>query len=307
MIYVARSNGDASAIGKVDINFGPITTFRPWSVSGPTYTNMKSVFVSPTKLYITGSSAVSVGDKNGLNKDWQYAATATTIGITIDTSGNIYYLDIGFPAGTALKKLNSAGALIGSYGANGAGVDELAGTAGQVIEYRGLLYIADGNNNRIVIRNSSTLGGVGSINVAGGTFFHAYCMIIDKSFIYVGGSDAGGNSGLKKYSLGGALLGSNISVAGAGDTQFNLSTGAGITTDGTYLYITDNGNNRLKKHLCSDLSYVSKLAWGITPYQISCDEWWNMMYGNISYSQSFAAGRGRPRRFVKTFNPADII
>jgi hypothetical protein len=36
----------------------------------------------------------------------------------------------------------------------------------------------------------------------------------------------------------------------------------GITTDGTHLFINDSNNNRIKKHLCSDLSYVSELTHG---------------------------------------------
>lgn len=49
---------------------------------------------------------------------------------------------------------------------------------------------------------------------------------------------------------------SSIGTFGTGNDQFKFPED--ITTDGTYLYIADSGNQRIQKRLASDLSFVAK-------------------------------------------------
>jgi hypothetical protein len=70
-----------------------------------------------------------------------------------------------------------------------------------------------------------------------------------------------------------------VGTQGSGDDQFDAPQG--ICTDGTYLYICDKENERIKKHLCSTGAYVAKLgtygtALGqfITPTGICTDGTW---------------------------------
>jgi hypothetical protein len=52
---------------------------------------------------------------------------------------------------------------------------------------------------------------------------------------------------------------SKIGTTGAGNDQFNLAEG--IATDGTNIWVGDTQNLRIVKRLCSDLSYVSEVAY----------------------------------------------
>lgn len=306
MLFIAR-RAVSSRVGSVNANLGAVTELTPWTGVPITYANLQGCWVTPTKLIISGDGFVSQGSRDAITRDWQYVASNFIRSVSADQTGNVYYLDVAFTGGTALKQLSASGVLLNSYGANGAGVDQLSSTANQIITNSTLLYIADGSNRRIVIRNVSDLSFAGSIAVAGGTNYAAYGVALSKTNIFTVGVDLAGNAGLKKFTLGGVLVDTNTPVIGAGDTQFSNSANSSINTDGSYLYIADNGNNRIKRHLCADLSYVDQLAWGAQPFEISSDEWWNYYYGNISYAQSFASGRGRPRRVLKAFNPADII
>lgn len=65
---------------------------------------------------------------------------------------------------------------------------------------------------------------------------------------------------LEKRDLSTLDVVASIGGTGSGNNQF-ITTFYGptcIATDGTHIYVADGGNGRIKKHLCSDLSYVSQ-------------------------------------------------
>lgn len=47
-------------------------------------------------------------------------------------------------------------------------------------------------------------------------------------------------------------------ITGSGNNEFNIIRD--ICTDGTHLYIVDSGNRRIKKYLCSDLTYIDQIT-----------------------------------------------
>jgi DNA-binding beta-propeller fold protein YncE len=63
---------------------------------------------------------------------------------------------------------------------------------------------------------------------------------------------------LRKISLSDLSTVQSFGSFGSGNDQFNGP--AGIVNDGTYIYITDAGNQRVVKRLISDFSYVAKVG-----------------------------------------------
>lgn len=65
---------------------------------------------------------------------------------------------------------------------------------------------------------------------------------------------------LQKRDLETYALITQIGSTGSGDNQFITSFygPSNICTDGTFIYVADGDNNRIKKHLASDLSFVQK-------------------------------------------------
>ena len=93
--------------------------------------------------------------------------------------------------------------------------------------------------------------------------------------------------------------------AGTGDDQFSSPYG-NIGYDGTYLYIADSGNNRIKKHLASDGSFVSKI--GSQGQAQDDDRFWNpgglqLTNYNLVPDPPFASAQGGILENTISWNP----
>ena len=121
-------------------------------------------------------------------------------------------------------------------------------------------YIADTGNDRIkqhLCSDMSFVDEVGSSGTGDDEFDAPYDVCSDNTHIYI--TDGGNNDRISKRlcsDISSLVLkfGSN----GSGDGEF--SNPHGICTDGTHLYIVDTGNHRIKKHKCSDLTYVTQIG-----------------------------------------------
>jgi len=126
------------------------------------------------------------------------------------------------------------------------------------------LYICDRWNNRIVKRKCSDLSydsKFGTFGYGDDNFNYPWGICTDNTHIYVSDS---GNHRIKKHKCSDLSYVSKIGSQGTGDDQFLYP--ADSCTDNTHIYICDGGrlpigsNDRVKKHKCSDLSYVSKIG-----------------------------------------------
>jgi hypothetical protein len=141
---------------------------------------------------------------------------------------------------------------LSSWGKKGSLQGEFNTPKGVALDSLGNLYVADFGNQRVQKFNSSwtyvaELTGIGAIDIAVDSSNNLYisdsirnCIWkIDSSFTPV----------------------TSIGSYGAGDYQFN--TPAGVAVAGSYIYVADNGNNRISKFvnsLSDPGSYVTQ--WG---------------------------------------------
>ena len=121
------------------------------------------------------------------------------------------------------------------------------------------LYICDYTNARIVKRLMSDLSYVDEVNTWDGNAFSLiYDICTDNTYLYIINNTATPTSEIVVLSCLDLSYVKNYGVYGNADAQIN--TPYGICTDGTHLYISDTANHRIKKHTCSDFTYVSKLG-----------------------------------------------
>ena len=193
-------------------------------------------------------------------------------GIALDTAGNIYIAD---RFNHVIRFVNIATGIIttvaGQGGFNGFGGDGGPATSAQLnlpenisLDKKGNLYIADGNNNKIRVVNTSgiisTFAGVGTIGYSGdgaaataAQLSYPICVLADTATGKVYVSDLN-NHRIRVIDTFGII----ISFAGAGTSgfsgdgaaaisaQLNYPNGIALDTNGT-LYIADAANNRIRK------------------------------------------------------------
>lgn len=114
------------------------------------------------------------------------------------------------------------------------------------------IYVSDDVNNRVqkfLISDGSFVG-----KTADNVTRPWGCVYWD-GFIYVGCFAGTYAQTIRKFDAETLIYQSAFGSVGSGDDQFNNPRG--MTTDGTYLYIADYNNNRIKKHLL-DGTYVAK-------------------------------------------------
>lgn len=175
----------------------------------------------------------------------------------IDTDGT--YLYIADKTNCRIKKhLCSTGAYVAKLGSYGT-------TLGKFITPTGIctdgtwLYITEGNPGATPLLKKhlcSDLSGVDQIS-ADGHLDDTNCLDIctDGASLYLVNANNGTLNSIFRYTLALVYV-SEYGANGTGDTQF--ATPYGICTDKTYLYVTDTGNARIKKHLVADYSYVAQ-------------------------------------------------
>lgn len=203
-----------------------------------------------TSALVYSSKYGSVGTGNG-----QFSSNNGPYGIAHDGSDNAFVVDRG---NSRVQKFNSAGTyqsqfgtfddgtpavggsdiwtLQNTYGSLGT-LDDNFNTPGQVAvdEANDRIYIADTFNNRLIVRTLST--GAYSARITGLTTPLGVC--VDSSGnVYV----TYNTTSVRKYSSALALQWTISPVA----SQFTH-----ITTDGTRLYVTDTGLQKVYKRLCS--------------------------------------------------------
>lgn len=174
----------------------------------------------------------------------KFGTSATLNGpseIAVDSSGNAFVADTN---NNRIKKFDSAGNLVATYGASGTGTPAVGGTPqlngirDVALDASGNLYVADMTNNRVQkLSNSGTF-----ISVITG-LNRPRCVEIDGSGnLFVTNTEA---NQVRKYDSAGALVGSWGS-AGTTDGQFNWPVGLATDSSGN-VYVTDYNNHRVQK------------------------------------------------------------
>ncbi|MDD5762115.1 MAG: hypothetical protein PHP88_06335, partial [bacterium] len=219
----------------------------------------------------------------------------------ITTEGTyLYVADSG--NNTIRKIVISSGAvttLAGTAGSSGS--TDGTGTAARFSSPYGIttdgtyLYVADSGNNtirKIVISSGAvtTLAGTaGYSGYADGTgaaarFYIPYGITMDGNYLYVADS---GNNTIRKIVISSGAVTTLAGTAGSSGSTDGTGTAArfydpyGITTDGTYLYVVDSGNNTIRKIVISS-GAVTTLA------------------GTAGYS-GYADGTGTAARFHDSY------
>jgi len=129
------------------------------------------------------------------------------------------------------------------------------------------IFVADTYNHRIVkraVEDMSYLAEVGTEGTGTTQFNLPKGITNDGNYVYVVDS---GNNRITKRFINGLILGDDFAyvseIGTEGSGADNFSSPSGITTDGTYLYVVDTGNNRIVKRRCFDLTYVEEAgSWG---------------------------------------------
>lgn len=202
------------------------------------------------------------------------------------------------------KHLCSDLSYVSQIGSQGSGDDQFDFPRGITTDGTHL-YIVDGNNHRIKKHLCSDLSYVskfGSSGTGDNQFSSPKYITTDGTYLYI--TETGTIDRLRKNLCSDLSFVAKLGSFGSGDDQFNDPYG--ITTDGTYLYVCDRDNNRIKKHLCSDLTYNSQVAtafglvFGITTdgthiYFVSGTQhkMWKYLASDLSYvSQTGSQGSG---------------
>lgn len=164
-------------------------------------------------------------------------------GITADADGNIYVCD---QANYRIKKIPPAGGT-GTviYGGNGpgAGLNQLASSAGwQLAVYNGLLYVPDPSNNRVLRMGLD--GSNPEVYLAIGNIY--YIAFDSFGAIYCGGV---GTHTIVKYPFGSSTPTTVAGFGGYGSGTAQITNPGGICVDDQdRLYVADTGNHRIMRY-----------------------------------------------------------
>lgn len=170
------------------------------------------------------------------------------------------YLYIGEISNYRFQKRNATDlSYVAKVGSMGDGED-MFNNLYKVLPIDDVLLVADTYNNRISIRNKTDLSYIdvwGSDTnteptLPGPTSIYSY-----GDYVYVSNFAASKIYKFRKDDLSYVMHAGDADNT-TGDDQFFYPFQ--ITGDGTYLYVVDNGNNRIKKHLLSDLSFVAEFG-----------------------------------------------
>jgi tripartite motif-containing protein 71 len=207
------------------------------------------------------------------------------------TAGNAYSSQFGsFDDGTAAVAGSETWGLTNTYGSSGSGNDNFNNPRQVAVDSAGATYTADGNNDRLIKRNSSgvyvsQITGLTAITgVAIDASDNLYVVYdtaavrkynsshvlqwtqsvigttleqcaTDGTHLYV--TDRVADVVRKRLCSSGASAGTALGSSGSGNGQFNSPFG--ITTDGTYLWVVDQDNSRVQQ-LTTGGVYVAQFA-----------------------------------------------
>jgi len=164
-------------------------------------------------------------------------------GIAVDSSGNIYVVDLG---ARVVRKFSSTGTSIGTIGSSGSSDGQFIDPVGIAIDSADNIYVADTGNNRIQKFNSAGTfvtkwGTMGSGN---GEFNGPQGVAVDNAgTVYVADT---GNNRAQLFSSAGAFI-ELAGSAGSGDGQFSAPQDVASNLAGTFFYVADTDNFRVQK------------------------------------------------------------
>jgi hypothetical protein len=211
------------------------------------------------KYEVNGDHLLSIG--LGAGGDPGHFGTPSAI--AVDAWGFIYVTDEG--GLSRVQKFAPDGSYVMTFGTTGSGT--LLRPSGIAIDPLGNIYVADTGNNRVVefgstgmaIRSFGTLGsGPGQLNTPRGIAFSAdgNVLVADQ---FNGRVNAYSPTGVFQYSFGqGGASGQNI--AGA----------LGVATDATGIYVSDIGDNSVKKYTFGAPKPVTRIS-GANRYALAAN------------------------------------
>ncbi len=172
-----------------------------------------------------------------------------------------YLYGVDYGNSHVFKLSLASGNIVASYGTSGSGNDGLSLPMG--IAYLptggGEIAILDRGNNRVVIRQASTLVYVtqgGSLGSGDGQLHDPHDIATDGEFLYIADS---GNNRVVKWTASTLLQTAATTVgAGSGPGQFGLANG--LATDGDSVWVADYSNRRVERFNALDLGYLSQQA-----------------------------------------------
>jgi len=127
------------------------------------------------------------------------------------------------------------------------------------------LYVTNRQYHQVKKYNKSDLSWVYTYSPGSGTLGYPYGIAVDGNYLYVTTGYGSTLHTLKKIDISSTPWSVVANIGGAtGSTDDTFSNPYSVTVDDTYVYVADYTNQRIKKHLKSDLSFVSQL--GLTGY-----------------------------------------
>ena len=250
-------------------------------------------------LYALMGGTLEVQTTIGYQAKWGTAGSGNTNftnpgQVAIDASGNIYIADNG---NSRIKKHQADGTYTSSI------TSGLGATTGVAVDASGNIYVVDSGNTRIKKFNSAFTQQWSVVNV-GNTSGETYAghIATDGTYVYASVINTLNSQHyiVRTLASTGSSVGIGVSVigsSGTGDGQFN--TPVGVATDGTYLYVVDQGNDRVQKFTTAG---VFVTTWGSSgtgngQFQTPVGVAINPVNGNVLVTDS---GRDDVQEFTNT-------
>jgi serine/threonine-protein kinase len=233
-------------------------------ISGNVYVadkaNNKIRKVTPAGVVTTLAGTGTAGSANGAAAA---ASFSEPIGVTVDTSGNVYVSDFG---NQLIRKITPAGLVTTLAGSNTSGSVDGTGSAASfnfpyalAVDTSSNVYVADTFNHKIrkIIPSGvvTTLAGSGTAGSADGTgaaasFNYPVAVTVDTSGnVYV--AQTGNNDVIRKITPAGVvttLAGSSYGSADGTGTLASFAGPSGLAVDTTgNVYVADRVNNKIRK------------------------------------------------------------
>ena len=295
-LYVADSGNDCikryNSFGLLDTAWGSGGSIGSFGTAVDQFNSPEGIAidVSSGKLYVADRSNHRIVryDLDGtLDTTWgsggmigtgSYGSSVNDFylpyGVAVDASGGLFVADTH---NNRIKKYTSGGSLDTSWGSNGiiagSGAENFSQPKGLVVDADGNLFVADTVNSRIKkYASDSTLdtawcaGGIMAAYGSGaGQFNSPSDAVMDsRGRTYVADMM---NSRIARYTSGGALdtawgSGGYIGTGGSADDAFNLPRYVAVDSDDN-LYVSDSGNNRIKRYTSQGVLDASWATGGI--------------------------------------------